>query len=619
MHHAAHHAFTAPDTIPFVVPLILVLPLVAFVLLAMGVRTRRSAANLGMAGVLLALVAALWTAAVRFGDKAAYVKAYQWINVPVATTGPTQFQGFGIDINLTADHAGLTVLVACLAVVVGVAAWSRRGARSEPGYVRGYAMLALLALGAAGVCMSGDMAEMAAFWAITGAATYLLLAQRWGDAPSGGPARWALALPFGADLALFCAVGLLYSRYGHLTLATLPPLLHTTAGAGLKSLTAAGVLVVAAAAGRGALFPLQGWLTAAKESPPAPRALAAGVWPLLSALLVFRFLPVLHAAGPQALTVAGAVGLAAGVALPLRGLAGNDVRLVLTGMGAGQLGLVLVALAKGSAGVALTAAAAGGLARAAALLAAAGIAAAMRTNDLSEMAQALRRMPVSAAALALAGAAVAVSGGQAAALGLGGAAWPAVYGIGLFLVGAAAARVYAGASHGRLRRRRSFDPERIKEAEPSMALPAVFLAALALAAGVLTFSTRWLHFVDVRPHAHPPATATLLWLAVAAAGVAAGLALYAPLRRRLGDRLSARAGAALGGARAGAAAGLGPVLAVARLPVAADRALADAPRAAAGGGGRPRAPGLSSLPRALPALAAAAIVAAAIVHGIAPG
>ncbi|MGH7904217.1 MAG: proton-conducting transporter membrane subunit, partial [Candidatus Dormibacteraceae bacterium] len=365
-------------------------------------RTRRGAANLSLLGALLTLAATAVAAWARLGSRGAYARTYQWINLPTATSGPTQFQGFGIDISLTIDHAGLAALVAVLTIAIGAAVWLRRGGRGEPGYVRNYVVLSLLVLGAVGVCVSGDLAELAAFWGVTAVATYLGLSQRWGVTDSTGPARWALAVPMVADVALVLAIGIVYSRYGQLTLSALPPVLHTIPGWGLKSLTAAAGLILVAAAGRGALFPLQGWLTWTRDAPACGQALAQGVWPVLSALLIYRTLPLFHGAGPQALMALGVVGVVAGIVLPLRALAGNDVRDALFGAGAGQLGLVLVVFAKGAAVVALTAALAGGLARGAALLAAGGLIAAMRTTDLSSMGDAMRRMPLSALALALA-------------------------------------------------------------------------------------------------------------------------------------------------------------------------------------------------------------------------
>src|SRR5438105_4886755 len=93
-------------------------------------------------------------------------------------------------------------------------------------------------------------------------------------------------------------------------------MLGSTPGVGLKSVTAAALLLAAAAFVRACLWPFTAWQTGTVEAPPAALALVAGVWPVMAGALLLRALPVLDATGGQApRIVTYALAVAAGVAL----------------------------------------------------------------------------------------------------------------------------------------------------------------------------------------------------------------------------------------------------------------------------------------------------------------
>ena len=73
------------------------------------------------------------------------------------------------------------------------------------------------------------------------------------------------------------------------------PMLGSTPGVGLKSVTAAALLLFAAAFVRACLRPFTAWQTGTVEAPPAALALVAGVWPVMAGALLLRALPVLGA------------------------------------------------------------------------------------------------------------------------------------------------------------------------------------------------------------------------------------------------------------------------------------------------------------------------------------
>src|SRR5207249_453574 len=84
------------------------------------------------------------------------------------------------------------------------------------------------------------------------------------------------ALPFTGDLALLCGAAVLYSRFALTDVTKIAPVLHSTPGVGLKSLTAAALLVFGAVAVRAAVWPFTAWQTATLDQPPSLVALVAG-------------------------------------------------------------------------------------------------------------------------------------------------------------------------------------------------------------------------------------------------------------------------------------------------------------------------------------------------------
>ena len=542
---ARRGGFDPASTLPWVVPLILAAPLVGYVMLLGSVRSRRGAANVGTATLVVMLLATLLVGWARLRQASPYKVAYQWINIPVAFTGEQRFQGFGIDLVFRLDHVALAALTTVLIVLIACLLWHRVAGRGEQGPVRYHVNTLLLALGAAGVLVSGDLAELLAFWLLTGLATYLLLGHRWGTEGAGQRGRVALAIPFLGDIALLCGVSILYSRFGTLTLDNLLPTLSTTPGVGLKSLTAASVLIFGAVAIRAGVWPFTAWQTATVDAPASAVAAVAGVWPVLAGSLLLRVLPLMGAAGAQAPRIAGyTLGVAAVVA-PLLGLVGVELRRSVLLASAGAVALTLLGvLYPASVSVAFAGLLAVAAARAGAVLAVTSAAGAMRTVDLRATGGGWKRMPGTSAALLVAAAVVSAAGLGSALLRESGPAWIA-FGAGLALVALSMFRTYFAVAHGQLRRRRAFEPERVREAPTAVVISAQLCGALGVVALVLGFLTGWVGFLGARGQAVAVMGTNVLWLIAPIAGVAAaGLAFWS--RKDDGLRISALLGDFLG-------------------------------------------------------------------------
>jgi NADH:ubiquinone oxidoreductase subunit 5 (subunit L)/multisubunit Na+/H+ antiporter MnhA subunit len=506
------------------VPLLLLAPLLTFVLIVSGVRARRATSNTAALGLLVTLADIVLVGWARYRAPTPYVASYQWINVPVSFSGATQFQGFGIDISLRVDHLALAGAAVVLLASLGIVAWHRSASRGEAGPARFHAVL-MLAVGAAlGVLVSGDLAALAAWWGLCGVASYLLLAHRWGSEAAGRASQLGLWLPFAGDVALWCGVAVLYSRFGQLTLDKLvaPGVLHNTYGAGLKSIGFAAVLFGVAALVRGGVFPFTAWQTAL-EAPPAAAAWVQSIWPVTALVVLVRVLPIFDSAGPEPyriLAYLSALGLICAVVLSLLV---NDLRRSVAWTGAALVALAVLGLGQPGA---LATSVAGMLAFCLARPVLAGaswsIAAAMHSGDLADMGGAWQRMRrtslgylIGALALALA---FVPKAATRAAYGWGGS-W--FLGVALVLIGAALLRPYAAAAYGELRRRRAFEPTRVREVARGASASLLALAVAGAVATVLAFLTPWVAWFGGPGHAGG-VEQMFVWAAMALVGCAVG-------------------------------------------------------------------------------------------------
>lgn len=530
-------------------PLIVLSPLVAFVIALSSVRTRRSSTNLALLGAIVSLLATLlsgWGLARTNGPYLATCaevghSCYQYISVPIAFAGPVNFQSFSMDISLRADHLTIAALVVVELCIIAALAWHAVLGRTEPGPARFNALMSALLFSGVGVLLSWDLAELWAFWGLAGGITYLLLAHRWGANEPAHRARVAMALPFITDLSLLSGIAWLYSRYGVQNLDTLLPILHTNPGWTVRSLVVASLLLFIGVSGRLALWPLHSWVTqTATTAPPAASAVLQAVWPVLGIVVLYRLMPILAASNLQTLQDCMIACGAAAIIAPVVAFVTNEPHRViaLLGSGVAAVGAAIVihgfekpAFTFAVAGVACVLAAAP--AREAAVFAMSAISGAMRTNDLVEMGDALRRMRSSASALAFAGAVIGLSGVGALSFAVASRSrLGVVLGDAVLLISVGAARVFFGAAIGPLRRRRAFEPDRVREA-PAGALGWPLWMALAGAALLVASLIRgWLGFLDGHTHPAPSIGAYMLWFAASIVGF--GAAAYAYSRHKDG-------------------------------------------------------------------------------------
>ena len=464
-----------------------------------------------------------------------FVATYQYFNMSVAFSGPTNFQTFGVELVLHVDHLTVVALLAIEICMIAAIGWHQVMGRTEPGAARFHAVLTALLFAFSGILMSWDLAELFGFWAIGGALTYLLLAHRWGVDEAASRARVALALPFVTDLSLLCGIAWLYARYGTQNLNTLLPILHTNPGWTVRSLVVGSVLLFIGIAGRLALWPLSSWITqTAVTAPAAASALAQSAWSVVAVVVLYRLMPIVVASNQQTIRAFISFSLIAAIAGPLLGLLGNEPRRAIALVGSGAVAVAAAVLMNGFqvqsstfaiAGVAAVLAIAP--ARAGASLAMTSIAGAMRTDDLAEMGDAWRRMRATSGAFLASVVAMALAVTGALAFGIQSRSYNGfALGIALLLIAIGGVRLFLGASFGPLRRRRAFEPDRVRETPGALGWP-YWLAVAGGAFWVASLVASWLNFLDGQKHPAASAGAMVLWVAVAIVGFAACTVTFA--------------------------------------------------------------------------------------------
>ena len=467
-----------------------------------------------------------------------YVATYQYINMSVAFQGPVNFQAFTIQLVLHVDHltvGALAVIEVCMIAAIG---WHQIMGRSEPGAARFHAVITALLFACSGVLMSWDLAELFGFWAIGGAMTYLLLAHRWGVDEAATRARVALALPFLTDLSLLCGIAWLYARYGTQRLDTLLPILHTNPGWTVRSLVVGSVLIGIGLAGRLALWPLSSWITQTSvTAPPAASAIAQSAWSVVAVVVLYRLMPIVVASNQQTVRAFVSACLVAAIAAPLVGLLGNEPRRAIALGGSGAVAIAAAVLVNGFQGQSSTFAIAGvaavlaiAPARAGGVLAAATVANAMRTEDLAEMGDAWRRMRASAGALLVTAVVMGLADVGALAFGINSRSFNGfALGEAVLLIVVGGLRIFLATSFGPLRRRRAFEPDRVRETPGALGWP-YWLAVAGAGLVIASLSTGWLKFLDGQSHRAAAAAAFLVWVGVAGIGLVVSVIAFAGVR-----------------------------------------------------------------------------------------
>jgi NADH-quinone oxidoreductase subunit L len=201
-----------------------------------------------------------------------------------------------------------------------------------------------------GLVLAGDFVGVFLGWEGVGLASYLLIGF-WQHKPSAAAAaKKAFVINRVGDIGLSLGSALIFVTFGSTSFAVVSA--HAD-GASDATLTAIGLLLLLAACGKSAQFPLQTWLLDAMEGPTPVSALihaatmvTAGVYLIVRSNFIFS----LTEDARTGVVIVGCITLLLGAII---GCAKDDIKKALAGSTMSQIGYMVLAAGLGPAGYAL--------------------------------------------------------------------------------------------------------------------------------------------------------------------------------------------------------------------------------------------------------------------------
>ena len=186
-------------------------------------------------------------------------------------------------------------------------------------------------------------------WEGVGLASYLLIGFWNHETPNAVAAKKAFVANRVGDVGMIVALGLMFAAFGATDFVTV---FEGAQGASEGALTAIGLMLLLAATGKSAQFPLQSWLGDAMAGPtPVSALIHAATMVTAGVYLVVRSAPVYEGA-PTALLVVAIVGAFTLLFGAIIGTAKDDIKKALAASTMSQIGYMMLAAGLGPIGYA---------------------------------------------------------------------------------------------------------------------------------------------------------------------------------------------------------------------------------------------------------------------------
>jgi NADH-quinone oxidoreductase subunit L len=398
--------------------------------LLLPLRARRAAAGLAVGGTAAALLLAVVLLVRLDGPYGSYVDL-------------VDFGGLAVTYGVRVDSPALLVAVAVGVVALAVQVYSIAYLAGDGRYPPYAAQVSLFTAAMLLVVVSGDLIPLLIGWEVMGICSYLLIGHDRTLPEAPAAAVKAFLVTRVGDVGFLLGIALLGVGAGSFRIADVLAAVQSGALSG-ATLAAAALLLLAGVAGKSAQFPLHTWLPDAMAGPTPISALihaatmvAAGVY------VVFRLYPVFEL-GTPALAVLGVVAAITMLLGALAATAADDIKRVLAWSTVSQLAYMVGALAIGAPEAALFHLLTHAAFKALLFLGAGSVIHAVGSNSMSAMGGLRRPMPATFASMTIGLGALAglppLAGFWSkdailfAASGAGGWVGSLVYGVGLMTV-----------------------------------------------------------------------------------------------------------------------------------------------------------------------------------------
>ena len=324
--------------------LLIALPLAgAAVLLLAGRRADRWGHWLGVlasgGAFLVGLVIALATLGSPAAERVQDLHLFHWI-----AAAP-----FSLDAGLRIDPLSLTFVLLVTFVGTLIHVYSVAYMEHDADRRRFFAYLNLFVAAMLLLVLADSYLLLFVGWEGVGLASYLLIGFWNFEMPNAVAAKKAFIANRVGDVGMLVAIMIMFASFGATDFETVFGLTET-ASEGV--LTATGLMLLLAACGKSAQFPLQSWLGDAMAGPtPVSALIHAATMVTAGVYLVVRLAPV-YAGAPTALLVVAVVGAITLLFGAIVGCAKDDIKKTLAASTMSQIGYMMLAAGLGPIGYA---------------------------------------------------------------------------------------------------------------------------------------------------------------------------------------------------------------------------------------------------------------------------
>ena len=240
--------------------------------------------------------------------------SYTWFHIPNGGAGGYFPGGFSLVMGTLVDPISALMLVVVNGVGCLVLLYSIGYMHQDRGLPRYYAELSLFLTAMNGLVLADNLLEFFLFWELVGVCSYFLIGFYYEKPSAASAAKEAFLVTRVGDVLFLLGIFIYFFTYASVTPAgggpgwaasgfkfvngSSPFLGGLVGSAHSTTLTIAGLMMLAGAAGKSAQFPLDVWLPDAMEGPTTVSALihaatmvAAGVYLLAVASLFLGFTP----------------------------------------------------------------------------------------------------------------------------------------------------------------------------------------------------------------------------------------------------------------------------------------------------------------------------------------
>ncbi len=304
-----------------------------------GARLREPLPGIVASAVVAAAFVLSLVAFLTFGERDAGVHVLLWDFMPVA--------GLDLVVGFQLDQLSLLMMLIVTGVGTAIHVYSIGYMHGDEGYARYFAALNLFIAAMLVLVMADSFPLLFVGWEGVGVCSFLLIGFWYRQKQNPDAARKAFIVNRIGDAGFLVAMFLIYRTFGTLTIAEVNEAVGGFAF-GAAALTAIGVLLMVAAAGKSAQLPLHVWLPDAMAGPtPVSALIHAATMVTAGVYLIARSAP-LFAQSPDASAVVAWVGALTALLAAAVAFAQTDIKRILAYSTISQLGFMFVAVGVGA-------------------------------------------------------------------------------------------------------------------------------------------------------------------------------------------------------------------------------------------------------------------------------